>query len=305
MFQVWFGLLQSKDSGILMSDEQARPFHVGAIAAQTMTLLEFNRLAELITSELGIKLPPVKRTMLQARLQKRLRVLGLTSYAAYCDYLFESGALERERPYLYDVVTTNTTYFFREPKHFSLLMQEVLPALLFDEQRRKLRVWSAGCSTGEEAYTLAMLLMDFCQRHQSYTFKVLGTDISTQVLRYAVRAIYSKQKADGIPRHLLTQFFMRSKDRNKEEVKIVPELRDKVEFRRLNFMEEFSFQQSMDIIFCRNVIIYFDRRTQEELLHKLCHQLRPGGYFFSGHSESISGMNLPLETVAPTVYRKL
>jgi chemotaxis protein methyltransferase CheR len=265
---------------------------------------DFERISQLVTAELGIKLPPAKRTMLQARLQRRLRALGMNSFKTYCDYLFQKDGLEQERPHLYDVVTTNTTHFFREPKHFETLTQRVLPALAPSVSGRRLRLWSAGCSTGEEPYTLSIVLMEYAERRQGFDFEILATDISTQVLRHAVRAVYTTDKASGIAQPLMKKYLLRSKDRKNPVVRMGPELRERISFRRLNFMEPFGFQKPMDIIFCRNVVIYFDRDTQFKLFTKFCSQLRPGGYLFIGHSESLAGMDLPLEQVLPTVYKR-
>ncbi|MBU1247186.1 MAG: chemotaxis protein CheR [Proteobacteria bacterium] len=273
------------------------------LMAKAMTEREFSKLSELVTAELGIKLPPSKKTMLQARLQKRLRVLGLTSYGDYCEYLFNAEGLQAERPFLYDVVTTNTTHFFREPKHFEILTAKVLPRL--SVLGRRLRFWSAGCSTGEEPYTLSMVLMEHAAQHPGFDFEILATDISTRVLEHGMRAIYPMDKLSGIPKVLMSRYLLRSKDRKLAQAKMGPELRKKIQFRRLNFMEEFSLQHKRDVIFCRNVVIYFDRSTQQVLFTKFCQQLNFGGFLFIGHSESLNGMDLPLEQVAPTVYRRI
>lgn len=266
----------------------------------------FERFSEFIKAELGIKMPASKKTLLEARLQKRLRELCIGSHKDYCDYLFSPQGMEEELVNLVDVVTTNTTDFFREPKHFTLLLEMVLPKLFSRlGAGRRLNLWSAGCSSGEEPYTLAMVLSEFARQNTGFAYNILATDISTQVLRMAVRAVYPESKIAPIPQEYRKRYLLRSKDRTRRLVRIGPEARSHVRFRRLNFMEDFSFDDQLDIIFCRNVVIYFDRQTQEKLFSRFCRKLLPGGYLFIGHSESLAGMNLPLEPVAPTVYKRI
>ncbi|NMC50027.1 MAG: methyltransferase domain-containing protein, partial [Desulfovibrio sp.] len=203
-------------------------------------------------------------------------------------------------------ITTNTTEFFREPKHFDILRDRVLPGWIkVHAHEPKLRLWSAGCSSGEEPYTLAMVLSEFAENHPGFRFSILATDISIQVLEKARRAIYPEERVYQMSMELKRKYLLRSKDRQKKLVRIVAGLRNVVTFSRLNFMEEFRFDNPMDIIFCRNVMIYFDRATQERLLNKFCRHLRPDGHLFIGHSESLTGMELPLRQVAPTVYRRV
>jgi chemotaxis protein methyltransferase CheR len=266
---------------------------------------EFRRFSELIQSEFGIKMPPTKKVLLQSRFQKRLRALGMHSYKEYCDYVFSEQGREQERSHLVDVVTTNTTHFFREPKHWEIMNTLVLPELW---QRgvgrgRALRLWSAGCSSGEEPYTLAMVLSEYATRAQGFDFAILATDISREILQKAMRAVYPIEKADEIPLNMKKKYLLKSK--TKPLIKIDGALRDKVSFQQLNFMEDFRIQEPQDIIFCRNVVIYFDRDTQVVLFNKFCNHLKPGGYLFIGHSESLSGMRLPIRQIAPTVFQKI
>jgi len=266
----------------------------------------FERFSEFIKAELGIKMPSSKKTLLEARLQKRLRELCMSSHEEYCEYLFSPRGMDEELVNLVDVVTTNTTDFFREPKHFEILTEKILPELYARSGAgRSLKVWSAGCSSGEEPYTLSIVLSEFARLNSGFNFQIMATDISTQVLRMAVRAIYPESKIGPITPELRKRYLLRSKDHSRRLVRIGPEARSHVRFRRLNFMEEFSFEGLLDIIFCRNVVIYFDRQTQEMLFSRFCRKLAVGGYLFIGHSESLSGMTLPLEPVAPTVYRRI
>lgn len=275
-------------------------------ATRSMSDKDFKRFSEFIHSECGIKLPPAKKTMVEARLQKRLRVLGMEDYNSYCDFLFSEAGMEKELHNLIDVVTTNTTSFFREPKHFEFLSNNVLPRW-FERNRgaRPLSIWSAGCSAGMEPYTLSIVLSEFQELNPGFRFSILATDISNTVLQQAVRGVYNMDQVETIPQNLKKKYLLKSKDKTKRLVRVVKDLRNMVSFRRLNFMENFSFREKMDIIFCRNVIIYFDRPTQEVLLKKFCNNLRQDGNLFIGHSESLAGMALPLQQIAPTIYRRL
>ena len=269
---------------------------------------DFSRFSQLIYDVCGIKMPPHKQSMLEARLRKRLRFLGLSSYEDYRKYLFSQDGMVEELTSMIDVVTTNKTDFFREPRHFDFLIETALPSLVpltGAGVDRPLRLWSAGCSTGEEPYTIAMFLEEFLWENKRLAYQIIGTDISTQVLEKAVLGIYHRDKIEPVPEHLRKKYLLRSRDKNTPQVRIVPEVRAKIKFQRLNFMDEkFNVSDRQDIIFCRNVIIYFDRQTQERFLTRLCNCLLPGGYLFMGHSETLSGMPLPLKQLAPAVYIK-
>jgi chemotaxis protein methyltransferase CheR len=266
---------------------------------------EFQRFSELIHSEFGIKMPPSKKVLLQSRFQKRLRALGLSGYKEYCDYVFSPDGREKERSHLIDVVTTNTTHFFREPKHWDIMNNTALPELWSRGvgKNNALRIWSAGCSSGEEPYTLGMVLHEWAASRQGFDFSILATDISRKILSEAKRAVYSMDKVADVPMQYKKKYMLKSKD--KKLVKMDKLLTSKVTFQRLNFMENFKLPQQQDIIFCRNVVIYFDRQTQEVLFNKFCNNLKSGGYLFIGHSESLSGMKLPIKPVAPTVFQRI
>ncbi|TGU70616.1 chemotaxis protein CheR [Geomonas terrae] len=271
----------------------------------SLSARDFGRLSRFIYDTCGIKMPDVKKTMLEARLQKRLRSLGMHSFTDYCDFLFSQEGLDRELVPMLDMVTTNKTDFFREPDHFHYLTQAVLPEWVKRHPIGTLAIWSAGCSSGEEPYTLAMVLSEFAARNPGFDFKILATDISTRVLDKAKTAIYNESQVEPVAIELKKKYLLRSKDRASGMVRIVPELRAKVNFRRLNFMDDdFGMREPLDIIFCRNVIIYFDRPTQERLLQRFHRNMKPGSYIFMGHSETLSGLDVPLVSVYPTVYRK-
>lgn len=282
-----------------------RPVHAMGSHEDGLTNRDYARLCKLVYAEAGIHLGTGKKIMLEVRIKRRLRDLDLDSYAQYCDYLFGHKGLKEEIVPLIDVVTTNKTDFFREPGHFKFLAEKAIPEMVA-RRGNQLLVWSAGCSTGEEPYTLAMVMSEYAQAHPGFGFKVLATDISTTVLKKAEMGIYTDEVVSPVPDALKRKYFMRSRDRDSNRVRVVPELRRLVEFRRLNFMEEnYGLAEKANAIFCRNVIIYFDRPTQERILSKLSHHLVPRGFMFVGHAETLHDMNLPLEPVAPALYRRI
>ncbi len=266
----------------------------------------FRQFAELIQLECGIKMPDSKKTMLEARLRKRLRALRLDDFEEYCELVFAPGGLEQELVHLLDVVTTNKTDFFREAVQFEYLTRTALPALLARGRGRRgpFRVWSAGCSTGEEAYTLAMVLEEFRARTPGFEYQILATDLSTRVLQAAARGVYRAERIEPVPAALRSRYVMRSRDRAQGLVRIVPELRARVSFQRLNFRDAvYDVGPPLDAIFCRNVLIYFEKEFQRELLLRLCARLVPGGFLFLGHTESIHGMSLPVVSVGYSIHR--
>lgn len=270
-----------------------------------LSLNDLNRVCSLIHEHSGISISPDKKVMLEARLKRRMKALTLDSYGEYCKYLFTSGHDDDEMIYLIDAVSTNKTDFFREKGHFEQLTNTVLPE--FSSAHRnggEIRLWSAGCSTGEEPYTLAIVLSEYARAHPGFRFRVLATDISTDVLAKAERGVFTSAAARPVPPDLWRRYFMRSRDRRSDLLRIVPELRESIEFRRLNLMEEFGIAEHMDAIFCRNVIIYFDRPTQERLFQKFASQLTPGGYMFVGHSESLNSLDVPFVPAGTALYRK-
>jgi chemotaxis protein methyltransferase CheR len=264
----------------------------------------FDRLARFIYDYSGIKMPITKLTMLEGRLRRRLRATGIDSFDAYCSYLFEHDGIEQEAVYLIDVVTTNKTDFFREPRHFDYLRDHALPAIA-SAGTRNIRVWSAACSTGAEPYTLAMELNEFVGPRGDMNYSILATDLSTEVLEAARRGVFPDEMLEPVPVSLRRKYVLTSRDARARQSRITPALRSSVGFARLNLMDEkYPVGEPMDIIFCRNVLIYFDKPTQAKVVGRLCDRLRPGGYLFLGHSESITGFTLPLRTVANTVFMR-
>lgn len=283
------------------------PVTTSSAGKDSLSHADFERLRQLIYAECGINLGPDKKTMLEMRLKRRLKNLDVASMRDYCERVFASEEGKHEVIHLIDVVTTNKTDFFREAGHFDYLTSKALPDLAARYGRtRNALVWSAGCSTGEEPYTLAIVLSEHAQAAPGFRFRVLATDISTEVLEKARLGIFKGELVKPVPAALQRAYFMRSRDRESDLVRVVPELRALVDFQRMNLMDaDFDLPETPEIIFCRNVIIYFDRPTQERLLQKLVRRLVPGGYFFAGHSESLQGMDLPLAAVAPSAYRKV
>ncbi|HEY0054559.1 MAG TPA: CheR family methyltransferase [Pedobacter sp.] len=268
-----------------------------------MSIPEFTKLSGFIYSNCGIKLPITKKTMLEGRLHKRLRVLGLSTFKDYSRFLFSAEGIKSELFHMIDVVTTNKTDFFREAAHFEYLANHILPSA---GKENVFNVWSAGCSSGEEPYTLAMVLNDFAERNTGFNYNIFGTDISGRVLQAAATAVYAEEKVAPVPLSMKRKYLLKSKNATQKTVRIVPELRSKVTFDRLNFIDgDFSTIMTFNVIFCRNVLIYFDRATQEKVIYKLCKKLEPGGILFLGHSESIANMNLPLTQIQPTTFRKI
>jgi len=275
-----------------------------------LTPVAFEKFARFITQELGIKMPPDKMSMLQARLQRRLRVLGMASIEQYQAHLFNSPKSVEELVDFIDIVTTNKTDFFREPEHFNYLTNTALPELA--RLRRGVpgshwpfKLWCAGCSSGEEPYTLAMTLSEYAASHPGFDFSLLATDISTKVLNHATLGIYDDDRIGPIALPLRKKYLLRSRDSQRGQVRIVPELRRKISFHRLNFMDEtYPVRNQFEVIFFRNVMIYFSKETQETVIGKLCRNLLPGGYLFVGHSESLTGLNIPVHSVGLAIYRK-
>ena len=283
------------------------------IALQTqnncsLSARELRRVASFIDKQVGIQLPDSKHILVESRLRKRLRDLEFKSYKEYLDYVLDSPEGKHERLHLIDAITTNKTDFFREPEHFHYLVNKALPEI--EKKRRldgrgELYVWSAGCSSGEEAYTLSMVLNEAAEIQSGLKFNILATDISKSCLDTAKSAIYPEQRIAPVAMSLRKKYFLRHKDITAELVQMGPELRRQIKFDSLNLMDEnFDLSQKMDVIFCRNVMIYFNNTVREQLVQRFERQLVPGGYLFVGHAESLNGFKKSLEQVSPMVYRK-
>lgn len=285
-----------------------------ALAAEPMEdqlgAREFDRLASLIRDQVGIKLPPGKRLMVEGRIRRRLRALGLPDFSAYCRFIFQGNGLEQELPHLIDAITTNKTDFYREPEHYELLRGRLVPSLLAErkgESAPLLKIWSAAASTGAEAYTAAMVLADLAGARGDFRFAILGTDISNSVLQQAESGIYPAEMIAPVPKSVAQRYVMHARQPEaRREVRIVPELRRLVRFARLNLMDSsYPFDRDVDVIFLRNVLIYFDKADQHAVVGRLLGHLRPRGYLLLGHSESMIGSECGLRQVAPAVFQKM
>jgi chemotaxis protein methyltransferase CheR len=269
-----------------------------------ITDAQYTKLAKLVYRLAGINLGTGKKELLKARLGKRLRATDCRDVREYLGRL-EDDPGGTELVCFLDCITTNKTDFFREPQHFDFLAGEVLPNLgRLCQGREPLRLWSAASSTGEEPYTLAMVLLENQALWKDRGVRLLASDLSTQVLEHGRRAVYALDRVACIPRPLLVRYFQKGQRRWAGYARVRPRLREMVEFQRLNLMEPFKFDKPFHVIFCRNVMIYFDKETQERLVRKFHDCLVPGGYLFVGHSESLTGINHRLKFVRPAVYRK-
>ncbi|MDR7256495.1 chemotaxis protein methyltransferase CheR [Sphingomonas sp. BE270] len=280
-----------------------KPAVSGGSGTEQISRRNFVQLSAHIFATAGIKMPESKKTMLEGRLRRRMRALSLPSLDAYCDYLFADGGLDVEGGHLLNAVTTNKTDFFREPAHFEYLQAVILPDLV-ERGVDRVRAWSAACSTGPEPYTLAMVLDDYAGRYGGPSYGILATDLDTDVLATARAGIYPAEAVEPVPA-ALRRYVAVSRDARRRDVRIVPALRSAIGFARLNLMDDrYPVGDPMHLIFCRNVLIYFDKPTQRKVVSQLIDCLVPGGHLFLGHSESITGHDLPLEQVANTVFKR-
>jgi chemotaxis protein methyltransferase CheR len=267
---------------------------------------EFDLLRRLIHAHAGIALAPWKRHLVRARLGQRLAELGLTTFAEYHTRLV-ADATGAELTRFTNAMTTNKTEFFREAHHFEYLSSTWVPARgpCRRASDRHLRFWSAGCSTGEEPYTLAVTLLDALDGAAGWDIRILASDIDTEVLGLAAEGIYALEQVAPVPPALLPRYFLRGTGAREGLVRVKPALTSLVTFRRINFVEEpWPIRVRFDAIFCRNVLIYFDRATQERVLRRLVLQLKDDGLLFLGHSESVHGLVTGLTRVGATIYRR-
>jgi chemotaxis protein methyltransferase CheR len=256
----------------------------------------------LVYERAGIRLHDGKRELITARLQKRLRLLGLSSYREYLDLLQRDASGEEMVAFL-DAIATNHTSFFREEQHFAFLRDRVLPGLLARPGRQEIRVWSAACSTGEEPYTLAITLADALPDGADGV-NLFASDLSTKALATARGAVYKMDRVRGIPSDVLRRHFERGMGAQEGLARVSPALRRRVEFAQLNLLEIGDLGRRFDVIFCRNVMIYFDRVVQQRVVSMLERHLAPDGYLFISHSESLNGITHGLRWLAPAVYQR-
>ncbi|MDG5799770.1 protein-glutamate O-methyltransferase CheR [Marinilabiliaceae bacterium ANBcel2] len=281
--------------------------HLRNIYKAELSQEQFDRLGSFINKNTGIKMPSTKRVMVQARLKKRLRALDMVSFEEYLKYVFGKEGFQTEIVHIFDAVSTNKTDFYREPAHFDFLKKHVLPQFEKESNGKLFKIWSAACSSGEEAYTMAITIQEYLGASKKFDYIVSGSDISTRILQMAVDGIFPYNKVvPAVPDTVMRRYFMRSRDPKNRTLRVIPELRQKTSFFRLNFMDDdYKLKDKFDAVFCRNVLIYFDRDIQEAVIRKLCRHIKSGGYLFHGHSESLYGMDLPLKLIKPTIYKRV
>jgi len=282
---------------------------IESIYSSTLSPELFDRFAQFIQQRCGIRIDQSKQPMLEGRLRKRMRQLYLPTFEAYARYLFSRGKTEnKEIIHFLDTITTNKTGFFRESQHFDYLTSVVLPEFASQGDRRRLitfRAWSAGCSSGEEPYTLAMVLNEFAEKNPAFSYAILATDLSARALAVAKAGVYDIEQLTDVSPEYRKKYFNAGPALDKRQLRVMPALRETIMFKRFNFITPvFPIREPLQAIFCRNVMIYFDRPTREELVRRFIDKLAPGGYLVTGHSESLAGFRTGLKMVANAVYRK-
>jgi chemotaxis protein methyltransferase CheR len=262
---------------------------------------EFKVFSALVYKESGIRLSDNKKALLVSRLSKRLRTLGLDTFREYYEqHLCNEN--DGELIQMLDLISTNKTSFFREPVHFDFLKNKILPSLAHVKQ---IKIWSSACSSGEEPYTIAMTLYDHVQNPSQWDFNILASDLSTRVLARAQSGIFDIDQISEISQARAKIHFLKGSGSNEGTIKVKSHLKDMINFQRINLMDErYPIKNDLDLIFCRNVMIYFDRETQERLMNKFYTYLKPGGHLFIGHSETLQWIDHSFNYVAPTIYKK-
>jgi chemotaxis protein methyltransferase CheR len=262
---------------------------------------DFKKFSDLVYEKTGINLHYGKKQLLQSRANKILRKRDIPSYREYYNIIINDKS-DQELMDFINLISTNVTHFFREEKHFQFLKEVWLNDFLSGNPQ-SVKIWSAACSSGEEPCSIAIALMEMLPEHLK-NFSILATDISTKVLSMAKRGIYPHERVSNIPPALLRKYFLQGSSSAHGYVKIKNELLNLITFNRINLIEPFHNISSFDVIFCRNVMIYFDTPTKEMIVNKLFNHLKPGGYLFVGHSESLNGLNTPFQYIQPAVYRR-
>lgn len=267
------------------------------------TFRDFEFLRRLSTEHTGIVVPDDKFNMFYARLSRRVRALGLGSFGEYCRFLAENP--DAEHSAFINSITTNLTSFFRESHHFDYLAETLIPVWRrTNSASRKIRIWSAGCSTGEEAYSIAMVVLDNFPNPDTWDIRVLATDIDSDVLGVARRGVYPADSIKSLEKTRLQSWFLRGRGSQAGNIRVTEPLKHLVTFKPLNLMGRWPMRGTFDAIFCRNVLIYFDAETKCALAGRFSDLLVPGGHLFIGHSESLTGCTGPLESIGHTIYQK-
>ncbi len=268
---------------------------------ENLTEKEYKIISAFAKDKIGVTFSPEKKALIYARLRNRINELNIKSFEEYIEYI-QKDKSGKEITYFTNKMTTNHTYFMRESEHFYYLTEQILPIIRKNSPNSDLRLWCAGCSSGEEAYMLAMFIDHFFKGNKTVDTTILATDISTVVLTKAINAIYPNDSLDVLEKNMIRNHFEKY---DEENVIVKKALRDKIVFRSLNLIyDEFKFKKPMQVIFCRNVMIYFDNETKTKLVKKFYDALEPGGFFIISHSESLSNLDTEFVITVPGIYRK-
>lgn len=266
---------------------------------------EFNKFRDLVYQRAGINLHHGKKQLVQARLSRLLRQEGLHSFHDYYDLVLNDKT-GNKLVELLDRISTNHTYFFREKDHLDFLTDTILSNIIKSKKgadAREIRLWSAGCSSGEEPYSIAIKILEDGDLPSDIRLKILATDLSTKVIETAARGVYREDKLKNITPEMKRKYFQKGRDRSEGFYRVIKPVRELITYRKFNLMDQFPFRRKFDVIFCRNVMIYFDRETQQRMVNKFTQYIQPGGYFIVGHSESLSGIQHQLQYIVPTIYK--
>ena len=272
---------------------------MGIPQSAELSKAQFKKISRLVYSIAGIDMASGKQALVKSRLMKRLRGLEMHNFDDYLNFL-ESPQGKSERGLMVDALTTNKTSFFRENAHFTYMAEKILPVL----QKKRIRLWCAACSSGEEPYTMSIVLNENMPNISSHDIRILATDISYNMLTKARRAVYNTSRVNGLPSSILRKYFNQVSDNGRPVYQVKKTIRRVVHFAWLNLMAPWPMKGPLDIIFCRNVMIYFDNKTKQRLIDRFWDILAPGGYLFVGHSEGLSGISHRFESVRPAAYRK-
>jgi chemotaxis protein methyltransferase CheR len=262
----------------------------------------FQYIFELVHQRCGIRLHDGKEALVRARLGKRMRLHGFETLFDYCDFL-KRQADEQEFTQVVDALTTNFTSFLRESDHMKFMVEQLGDPRLLGG-RKDFQVWSAACATGEEPYTIAFFLFEFFPPQHGWDWQIIASDVSTKAIAKAQAGIYPAERVAAVPPEWLPRYFQQGQNRWQDFYRVKPMVAQRVRFCQLNLLGKYEFRRPFEVIFCRNVMIYFDRPTQERLVNRLCQCLAPRGYLLVGHSESLNGLSVPLRCLRPSIYQK-
>lgn len=269
----------------------------------SFTASDFERVRKIVYAHAGIALASSKQNLIYNRLSRRLRVLGLNNFDAYLTYV-EGDGYDEEFTHLINAITTNLTFFFREVHHFDFLSQQLFPALMrANASSRKVRIWSAGCSTGEEPYSLAIVVKESFP--SDWDVKIHASDLDTNVIETGKEGVYSMESLKGVSAERVKRWFLKGTGQNEGMVRVKPELQSVIQFQQVNLMNEWPWREPFDIIFCRNVVIYFDKPTQQKLFMRYHQLLKDEGHLFIGHSESLYKVSDQFKLLGKTIYQKI